>query len=537
MIQGRIFNPSKSNLIYEYKKEYKKVNPKLRADKVNSNRKNMRWMKPAIPFIRKSNKYESRSLDIKNNNWKTKPLKIVDLKPTLEDFDIRQKILKKLHGPKVNISKIDFRKSDIKNLLNTDVQIPKRDNQGNVIFDKRGRMKFNDVKISSLFSSPNKQYDLLNVLNNTNQDLGRIVYILIMSLLKYNFDKIGNEEKNETYKTLQKFKGENKLYDINNFPLVLKRKYINNFDKQFKHVLYIFYKDRNIDDDEIEEILNSEFLLFPNYESNNNLLFEINEDLNDFELDGIEKIHLERITDVLNIINNKSMNDDFDGDVLKLIKNISIIFRTDEEIFILDDEDPSNIKDLNASIKQNLMGLSKLNEEQIDKLLTVSKIDTIDTIQKENLLTNALNDALKEFETKEEKEEKEEEEEEEKKTKEENIINEIQQIVPEIKLYDYINDISYKKIFNKQTRSKFSKYTTKNLSEIINIVKNTHISFERTDKKGKISNKGIINSISYGDKILIFNSNESALLIKKENFYAFISKEGIKYNRFDIDFI
>ena len=113
----------------------------------------------------------------------------------------------------------------------------------------------------------------------------------------------------------------------------------------------------------------------------------------------------------------------------------------------------------------------------------------------------------------------------------------INEIVLQIQANHYIDVQAFDAIFNASTRASLSPYTTQNLKQIINLVKNTDRSFQKQLSSDLLKTNGTVTTISNGTKVLVFTSNNKAVLMKNAEFQQSLSTaEGMNYQRLEIDF-
>ena len=119
----------------------------------------------------------------------------------------------------------------------------------------------------------------------------------------------------------------------------------------------------------------------------------------------------------------------------------------------------------------------------------------------------------------------------------ETIMDSINEIVPQIQVNHYIDSQSYDAIFNASTRSSLSPYTTQNLKQIINLVKNTDRTFQQQRTTNLLKTNGIVTTISNGTKVLVFTTNDKAVLMSNAEFQQSLSTaERMNYERLEINF-
>ena len=196
-----------------------------RIDKVSG--KNPPKSIKAAPNIVKSTKIGVKKyLSPSVLDYPVVPIKTPRGKPTVEDFEKIQQLQTEKYGPKVRVESIKLDTETMNNLMNQKISIPSRDSNDKVQYDPNGNLLMREISLASMFDNSNKTHRLLNVINNTNQNLGYITLPLVSGLFNKHFENLTSTEREETYRTMQRFDKDGNYGTIEKMPAAIYTPYL-----------------------------------------------------------------------------------------------------------------------------------------------------------------------------------------------------------------------------------------------------------------------------------------------------------------------
>ena len=227
--------------------------------------------KPKIEKFSKEAKMIKYNVDVSDSNLPMKTETILDIAPDSEDFVRMERIVTKKFGEKVRLSAITMIEPNLQEYMDMKIQMPDRNPDGSVKHDQNGNIIMKPVKISELAGNSQKEYEMLNALNNTTQQLGAAQFNILNAVFSNNYFALSAIEKDETYNTLIKLDLANVLDNNDNLPFLVDSFYINDSDDLYANIksrIYITLRKRGLNSLEAHNILGNpqNFYLGKNYE-------------------------------------------------------------------------------------------------------------------------------------------------------------------------------------------------------------------------------------------------------------------------------